>query len=101
MWEDGNNLTSNLFTLITPLTKHKNTSDIHVCSYKPYTENKTTRKKNNIKKIRKKLRKKIQKLCDMYIDKKIQVQKKYKKNNNIAFNLSKAKKINLKHSYTI
>ena len=35
-WEDGNNLTSNLFTLITPLTAHKNTSDIHVCSYKPY-----------------------------------------------------------------
>ena len=38
-WEDGNNnLTSNLFTWITPLTTHKNTSDIHVCSYKPYTE---------------------------------------------------------------
>ena len=40
-WDDGNNnLTSNLFTLITPLTTHKNTSDIHVCSYKPYTEKK-------------------------------------------------------------
>ena len=36
MWEDGNNLTSNLFTLITSLTTHKNTSDI--CSYKPYTQ---------------------------------------------------------------
>ena len=35
-WEDGNNLTSNLFTLITPLTTHTNISDI--CSYKPYTE---------------------------------------------------------------
>ena len=31
------NLTSNVFTLITPLTTHKNTPDIHVCSYKPYT----------------------------------------------------------------
>ena len=31
-------LTSNLFTLIKPLTTHNNTSDI--CSYKPYTEKK-------------------------------------------------------------
>ena len=44
--EDGNNLTSNLFTLITPLTTHKNTSDIHVCSYKTYAQKGTTKKKN-------------------------------------------------------
>ena len=50
-WEDGNNnLTSNLFTLITPLTTHKNTSDIHVCSYKPYTEKKREKSNNNIRK---------------------------------------------------
>ena len=49
---DGNNLTSNLFTLITLLTTHKNTSDI--CSYKPYTE-----KKNNEKKMRKKYTKTV------------------------------------------
>ena len=54
-WEDGNNLTSNLFTLITPLTTHKNTSGIHVCSYKPYIEKKNNEKKNNnIKKMREK-----------------------------------------------
>ena len=48
-WEDGNNLTSNLFTLITPLAmSHKTTSDI--CSYKPYTEKKEQKK---IKKLRK------------------------------------------------
>ena len=41
--EDGNNLTSNVFTLITLLTIHTNTSDI--CSYKPYTEEKEQRKK--------------------------------------------------------
>ena len=57
MLEDGNNLTSNLFTLITPLTTHKNTSDI--CSYKPYTEkeerkNNEKNNNNNIKKLRKK-----------------------------------------------
>ena len=52
-WEDGNNLTSNLFTLITPLTTHNNTSDI--CSYKPYTEKekKTTKKKYNYNNIKK------------------------------------------------
>ena len=55
-WEDGNNLNSNLFTLITPLTTHKNTSDIHVCSYKPYIEKKQRKKNNNniFKKLRKK-----------------------------------------------
>ena len=42
--EDGNNLTSNLFPLITPLTTHKNTSDI--CSYKPYIEKKMEKKKH-------------------------------------------------------
>ena len=47
-WEDGNNLTSNLFTLITPLTTHKNTSDMHVCSYKLYTEKNNEKKNNNI-----------------------------------------------------
>ena len=36
------NLTSNLFTLIIPLTTHNNTSDI--CSYKPYTEKKRGKK---------------------------------------------------------
>ena len=41
-WEDGNNLTSNLFTLIIPLTTHNNTSDI--CSYKPYTDKEKKRK---------------------------------------------------------
>ena len=61
-WEDGTNLTPNLFTLI-PLTAHKNTSDI--CSYKPYTE----KEKKTMKKKGKKIEKKsIQKLCDMYID---------------------------------
>ena len=43
--EDGSDLTSNLFTLITPLTTHKNTSDIHVCLYKPYTEKNNENKK--------------------------------------------------------
>ena len=42
-WEDGNNLTSNLFILIASLTTHTNTSDI--CSYKPYTEKKNNEKK--------------------------------------------------------
>ena len=74
-WEDGNNLTSNLFTLInnTCLLQHtkKNTPDIHAYSYKPYTEKKTKRKidnNNNIKKKNKKKLEKIQKLCDMYND---------------------------------
>ena len=57
-WEDGNNLTSNLFTLInnTGLLQHtkKNTPDIHACSYKPYTEKKTRRKINNNNNIKKK-----------------------------------------------
>ena len=59
-WEDGNNLTSNLFTLInnTGLLQHtkKNTPDIHAYSYNPYTEKKTRRKidnNNNIKKKKK------------------------------------------------
>ena len=56
------NLTSNLFTLIIPLTTHNNTSDI--CSYKPYTEKrkkkkrKKREKKNEEKKRGKKTRKK-------------------------------------------
>ena len=69
-WEDGNNLTSNLFTLInnTGLLQHtKNTPDIHACSYKPYTEKKTRKKINNNNNIKKKIEK-IQKLCDMYND---------------------------------
>ena len=41
MWKDGNNQTSNVFTLITPLKTHTNTSDIS--SYIPYTQNKTTK----------------------------------------------------------
>ena len=53
--EAGNNLTSNLFTLITPLIKHKNTPDIHVCSYKPYTEKKQQEKKIILKKNEKKI----------------------------------------------
>ena len=60
-WEDGNNLTSNLLTLITPLTTHKNTSDMHVCSYKFYTEKKQREKKIILKKMRKKNREKINK----------------------------------------
>ena len=45
-WEDGNNLTSNLFTLITQVSYNtqKNTPDIHACSYKPYTEKKREEK---------------------------------------------------------
>ena len=52
------NLTSNLFTLIIPLTTHNNTSDI--CSYKPYTEKKT-RKKKYVKKINREKKKKRKK----------------------------------------
>ena len=71
-WEDGNNLTSNLFTLInnTGLLQQtqKNTPDIHAYSYKPYTEKKPRRKIDNNNNIKKKKKKKIQKLCDMYND---------------------------------
>ena len=83
------NLTSNLFTLIIPLTTHNNTSDI--CSYKPYTEKKRGKKKNF--KIEKK---NIKKLCDMYIDSKSQVQK----NNNIAISFSKEKHKIIKSTVT-
>ena len=75
-WEDGNNLTSNLFTLITPLTTPK-IHQTYMYAHINLTQKKKKKQKNNeakkkkiiiLKKLRKKLRKKIQKLCDMYID---------------------------------
>ena len=63
-----------------------------------YAQINLTQKKKREKKIiiiilKEKLRKKLRKkLCDMYIDEESQAQKIYKKNNNIAINLSKAKK---------
>ena len=49
-WEDGNNLTSNLFTLInnTGLLQHpKKIHQTYMHAHNPYTEKKTRRKINN------------------------------------------------------
>ena len=61
-WEENNNLTSNLFTLVTTLITHK----IHqtYAHNKPYTKN-----------ILKREREKKLKLYDVYNDSKSQVQK--------------------------
>ena len=48
-WKDGNNLTSNLFTLITPFTTHKIHQTVLEIVYKP--QKKKKKKKKNIKKM--------------------------------------------------
>ena len=51
-WEEGNNLTSNLFTFITLLITHKITSD-KLCTKKINNEKKRKKKKKKEKKEKK------------------------------------------------